>query len=137
MCHADLKPSLVIIGREAEPSKRAPYVRFLPASPNLRQRVVSSILGNGSQDKTSINGQDQTQLSKTAHEFGIDAMITSEAHSVRTRARLHAQEADIFVVAGFHQLLSDEVLGLAKYDGINVHPGKLPQQRGPAPYFGL
>ena len=134
MCHADLCPSLVVVGREADPMKRAAVVRFLPAKPNFRQRIAAA-LWSDDKNITRRSNDDPTRLSKTAHEFGINALITSDTQSVRTRARLHADDADIFVIAGFHQLLSKDVLGLAKYDGINVHPGRLPEQRGPAPLF--
>ncbi|MEE2902241.1 MAG: formyltransferase family protein [Myxococcota bacterium] len=135
MCHADLKPSLVVVGTETDSSKRAAFNCFLPVAPNLRQRIISSLLDSRHKYFETSVGQEHIRLYETAHDFGIDALITSDTHSVRTRARLYEQEADIFVVAGFHQLLSNEVLGLAKYDGINVHPGRLPEQRGPAPLF--
>ena len=115
--------------------RRSAFNCFLPVVPNLRQRIISSIFDSRNKYFEPTGGQEQIRLFQKAHELGIDALVTSDAHSVRTRARLYEQDADIFVVAGFHQLLSNEVLGLAKYDGINVHPGKLPEQRGPAPLF--
>lgn len=41
--------------------------------------------------------------------------------------------ADIYVVAAFGQLLSDEILNIPKYGCVNVHASLLPKYRGAAP----
>ncbi|MBQ8946658.1 MAG: methionyl-tRNA formyltransferase [Lachnospiraceae bacterium] len=41
--------------------------------------------------------------------------------------------ADIYVVAAFGQILSDEVLGIPKYGCVNIHASLLPHLRGASP----
>ena len=53
-----------------------------------------------------------------------------EADSVEA---LRAYEADIFVVAAFGQLLTEEILNMPKYGCINIHASLLPAYRGAAP----
>ncbi|MNX78104.1 Methionyl-tRNA formyltransferase [compost metagenome] len=47
--------------------------------------------------------------------------------------RLEALSPDLLVVASFDKVLPPEVLDIAAYGGINVHPSLLPRHRGPAP----
>ncbi|MNL21983.1 Methionyl-tRNA formyltransferase [compost metagenome] len=47
--------------------------------------------------------------------------------------RLAALKPDLLVVATFDKVLPPEVLAIAPYGGINVHPSLLPRHRGPAP----
>lgn len=53
-----------------------------------------------------------------------------EAESVDT---LRAYEADVFIVAAFGQILSEEILTMPKYGCINIHASLLPKYRGSAP----
>lgn len=53
-----------------------------------------------------------------------------EAQAVET---LRAYGADIFVVAAFGQLLSEEILQMPKYGCVNIHASLLPKYRGAAP----
>ena len=53
-----------------------------------------------------------------------------EADAVET---LRAYGADIFVVAAFGQLLSEEILQMPKYGCVNIHASLLPKYRGAAP----
>lgn len=46
---------------------------------------------------------------------------------------LRKQEADIFIVAAFGQILSEELLNLPKYGAVNIHASLLPKYRGAAP----
>lgn len=46
---------------------------------------------------------------------------------------LRQQEADIFVVAAFGQILSEEILHMPKYGAVNIHASLLPKYRGAAP----
>lgn len=46
---------------------------------------------------------------------------------------LRAFEADIFVVAAFGQILSQEILDMPKYGCLNIHASLLPRYRGAAP----
>ena len=46
---------------------------------------------------------------------------------------LRGYEADVFVVAAFGQILSEEILTLPRYGCINIHASLLPKYRGSAP----
>jgi methionyl-tRNA formyltransferase len=48
-------------------------------------------------------------------------------------AQLRQYPADIFVVAAFGQILSEEILRMPKYGCINIHASLLPKYRGAAP----
>ena len=46
---------------------------------------------------------------------------------------LKKYEADIFVVAAFGQILSQEILDMPKYGSVNIHASLLPKYRGASP----
>ena len=46
---------------------------------------------------------------------------------------LRGYEADVFVVAAFGQILSEEILTMPKYGCVNIHASLLPKYRGSAP----
>lgn len=46
---------------------------------------------------------------------------------------LRKYEADIFVVAAFGQILSEDILNMPKYGCVNIHASLLPKLRGAAP----
>ena len=48
-------------------------------------------------------------------------------------ATLRKYNADIFVVAAFGQILSEEILNMPKYGCVNIHASLLPKYRGSAP----
>jgi methionyl-tRNA formyltransferase len=76
-----------------------------------------------------------SELVALAHELGIDVAQTRDANGPRVRRWLRAVAPDAYVVCGFPHLLGPEVLGLARRGGLNLHPGRLPADRGPAPLF--
>lgn len=53
-----------------------------------------------------------------------------EAEAVET---LRTYQADIFVVAAFGQILSEEILVMPKYGCVNIHASLLPKYRGAGP----
>ena len=53
-----------------------------------------------------------------------------EAEAVET---LRGYQADIFVVAAFGQILSEEILAMPKYGCVNIHASLLPKYRGAGP----
>ncbi len=48
-------------------------------------------------------------------------------------AELKKYEADIFVVAAFGQIISQEILDMPKYGCVNIHASLLPKYRGASP----
>lgn len=52
---------------------------------------------------------------------------------VNTISELKKLDLDFIVIIAYGQIISEEVIDLAKFGAINVHPSKLPKYRGPSP----
>lgn len=68
-----------------------------------------------------------------ALERGIRVMTPVKLNAPETVAELRSVGADLFVVASYGALLSEEVLALPTKGCINVHPSLLPKYRGASP----
>lgn len=144
IARAGLVPSLVVRGEPRRAVTLGPSFEVARANGGWRE-----LFGLGA--KTAVTAVDaferaglgvsvdeqfqHAELTDTARRFGVDVVSTDDANALRTRLAIAKAEPEAFVVAGFPHLLSPEVLGLAKRGGINVHPGKLPEERGPSPVF--
>lgn len=129
LVEAGLRPGLVIHGRERSPG--APPLRRWPASPSPVARFVAqaeALVGQGLAPQES-------DLTRAAHALGIDVWSTTQAHHPTLLQALSAARPEVLVIAGFSHLLKPSVLGLAERGGLNLHPGRLPAERGPAPVF--
>jgi methionyl-tRNA formyltransferase len=66
-----------------------------------------------------------------AHQIPVFQPVRiKEPEAVET---LRGYEADIFVVAAFGQILSEEILNMPKYGCVNIHASLLPKYRGAGP----
>ena len=66
-----------------------------------------------------------------AHDIPVFQPVKiKDAGAVET---LRGYEADVFVVAAFGQILSEEILTMPKYGCVNIHASLLPKYRGSAP----
>jgi methionyl-tRNA formyltransferase len=63
----------------------------------------------------------------------ISALTPSKLNTPETIAQLKSAGADVFVVASYGALLSEEVLALPPRGCVNVHPSLLPLYRGASP----
>lgn len=129
LVQAGLAPSLVIHGRERSPG--APELRHWPPQPNPLQRFLQGteqLLGRGVSPHES-------SLTRAAHAQGIEVYSTTRAHHPGLVTALTKRAPEILVVAGFSHLLSPAVLATASHGGLNLHPGYLPSERGPAPVY--
>ena len=72
-------------------------------------------------------------VKEKALEHHIPVLQPESAKSSDFIAKLKKYEADIFVVAAYGQILTEEVLSIPKYGSINVHGSLLPQYRGAGP----
>jgi methionyl-tRNA formyltransferase len=137
-------PALVVRGEPKRPITLAPRFELARASGGWRE-----LLGLGSKPKAvDVDAFERgpsgasteehfvhAELAPTAKGLGVDTISTDDANALRTRLAIAKLEPEAFVVAGFPHLLSSELLGLARRGGLNVHPGKLPEERGPSPVF--
>lgn len=73
-------------------------------------------------------------VKEIALENNIDVLQPINAKSEEFAEELRKYNADIFVVAAYGQILTEEVLFMPKYGSVNVHGSLLPQYRGAAPY---
>ena len=72
-------------------------------------------------------------VKECALKHGIKVMQPQKIREASVVEELKALGADIFVVAAFGQILSQEVLDIPKYGCVNIHASLLPKYRGAAP----
>lgn len=68
-----------------------------------------------------------------AVEHGIPVMQPKRIKTPEAIAELKQYEADVYVVAAFGQILSQEILDMPKYGCLNIHASLLPKYRGASP----
>lgn len=68
-----------------------------------------------------------------AQAHGLPVITPKRVREPEVIVRLAEQQADLFVVVAFGQILSKEVLELPKLGCLNVHASLLPKYRGAAP----
>ncbi len=74
-----------------------------------------------------------SEVKACALERGIPVFQPVRIKEPDNVARLKETEADIYVVAAFGQILSQEILDIPKYGCVNIHASLLPKYRGAAP----
>ena len=72
-------------------------------------------------------------VKECAVEHNIPVMQPVRIKTSEAIAQLASYEADIFVVAAFGQILSQEILDMPKYGSLNIHASLLPKYRGASP----
>lgn len=68
-----------------------------------------------------------------ALEHGIPVFQPRRIKVPEAVEELKRHEADIFIVAAFGQILSQEILDIPRYGCVNIHASLLPRYRGAAP----
>ncbi len=77
--------------------------------------------------------QPANPMVQAANERQIAVLMPANVNSEQSQADLAALEPDLFVVGDFGQILSRQLLSIARLGGINLHGSLLPQYRGAAP----
>lgn len=72
-------------------------------------------------------------VKECALKHGIEVFQPVKIKAPEAVEVLRGYEADLFVVAAFGQILSQEILDMPKYGCINIHASLLPKYRGAAP----
>lgn len=72
-------------------------------------------------------------VKQCALKYGIPVLQPIKIKAPEAVEELRKYEADVFVVAAFGQLLSEEILTMPPYGCINIHASLLPKYRGAAP----
>lgn len=86
-------------------------------------------------DKQKGRGKEvqMTSVKECALKHGIPVLQPVKIKEPEAVAELKKYPADIFVVAAFGQLLTEEILNMPKFGCINIHASLLPAYRGAAP----
>jgi methionyl-tRNA formyltransferase len=72
-------------------------------------------------------------VAEAAETLGLDLWLSRSARSPETIQAVTARRPDLLVVAAFGGFLPPELLTLAPWPPLNIHPSLLPRHRGPAP----
>ncbi len=86
-------------------------------------------------DKPKGRGKEvqMTPVKEVALRYDIPVYQPQRIKNAEEVERLRGIPADVFVVAAFGQILSQEILDIPKYGCINIHASLLPKYRGAAP----
>lgn len=86
-------------------------------------------------DKPKGRGKEvqMTPVKVCALAHGIPVFQPVKIKEPEAVETLRAYAADIFVVAAFGQILSEEILAMPKYGCVNIHASLLPKYRGAGP----
>lgn len=86
-------------------------------------------------DKPKGRGKEvqMTPVKMCAREHGIPVFQPVKIKEPEAVETLRGYQADIFVVAAFGQILSEEILSMPKYGCVNIHASLLPKYRGAGP----
>lgn len=86
-------------------------------------------------DKPKGRGKEMqmTPVKACALSHGIPVFQPRRIREAEQVKELGGYEADIFVVAAFGQILSEEILSMPKYGCVNIHASLLPKYRGAGP----
>lgn len=86
-------------------------------------------------DKPRGRGKEiqMTPVKECAVAHGIPVFQPVKVKDAEAVDILRGYDADIFVVAAFGQILSEEILTMPKYGCVNIHASLLPKYRGSAP----
>ena len=86
-------------------------------------------------DKPKGRGKEiqMTPVKECAVAHGIPVFQPVRVKDAEAVDTLRGYDADVFVVAAFGQILSEEILTMPKYGCVNIHASLLPKYRGSAP----
>lgn len=74
-----------------------------------------------------------TPVKVEAEAMGIEVFQPYSCNTEEALEKLKTQEADLFVVVAYGQILSEDVLAIPKKHIVNVHSSLLPKYRGASP----
>lgn len=86
-------------------------------------------------DKPKGRGKEvqMTPVKMCAQKHGIPVFQPVKIREPEAVETLRGYQADIFVVAAFGQILTEEILGMPRYGCVNIHASLLPKYRGAGP----
>lgn len=112
-------------------------------TPDFAVSALEAILEAGHQVKAVVTQPDKpkgrgkalqvTPVKACALEHGIPVFQPVKVREKEAVETLRSYGADVFVVAAFGQILSEEILTMPKYGCVNIHASLLPKYRGAGP----
>ena len=112
-------------------------------TPDFAAGALKSLIDNGHEivlvvtqtDKPKGRGKEVqfTPVKKVALEHNIEVFQPVKAKAPESVEKLRECNADVFVVAAYGQILTQEILDMPKYGCVNIHASLLPKYRGAAP----
>lgn len=94
---------------------------------------VTAVLTQPDKPKGRGREMQMTPVKQCALQHGIPVFQPVRVKEAQAVEVLRSYEADVFVVAAFGQILSEEILQMPKYGCINIHASLLPRYRGAGP----
>lgn len=94
---------------------------------------VSAVVTQPDKPKGRKKELQMSPVKECALRHGIPVFQPIKIRTPEAVEELRTYEADVFVVAAFGQILSEEILQMPRYGCINIHASLLPKYRGAAP----
>lgn len=112
-------------------------------TPDFAVGALEALIGAGHQvaavvtqpDKPKGRGKEvqMTPVKVCAQKYGIPVFQPVKVKEPEAVETLRGYRGDIFVVAAFGQILSEEILAMPKFGCVNIHASLLPKYRGAGP----
>lgn len=94
---------------------------------------VAAVVTQPDKPKGRGKGVQMTPVKSCALRYDIPVFQPVKVRAPEAVETLRGYGADVFVIAAFGQILSEELLTLPRYGCINIHASLLPKYRGSAP----
>ncbi len=94
---------------------------------------ITAVVTQPDKAKGRSNKLVYTPVKECALAHNIPVMQPKRIKTPEAIAELKQYEADVYVVAAFGQILSQEILDIPKYGSLNIHASLLPKYRGSSP----
>ena len=129
----------ICVGKERETCMKIVFM----GTPDFAVGALDALVGAGYEvtavvtqpDKPKGRGKDLQcpPVKAFALQHGIPVMQPVKLREPEAVAELSRYEADLFVVAAFGQILTQEILDMPRFGCVNIHASLLPKYRGAAP----
>lgn len=112
-------------------------------TPDFAVGALEALIGAGHEITAVVTQPDKAKgrsgqlqappVKECAGKHGIPVMQPRRIKTPEAIEGLKKYEADVYIVAAFGQLLSQEILDIPKYGCLNIHASLLPKYRGASP----
>lgn len=112
-------------------------------TPDFAESALRALLGAGHEVTAVVTQPDKPKgrsgepvpspVKVCASEAGIPVLQPRRIKAAEAVAELKKYPADIYIVAAFGQILSQEILDIPRYGCLNIHASLLPKYRGASP----